>query len=165
MWEGTTNVLASETIRHLTRGDNLAIFGNWVENSVSKVRNADNKQALGSAWRLLKQKIASVELVDALADGRQIMFTLAWLLSGLLLALDAQRDNEEVAVEVAWRWILDGEGVPGEFAFRDIVHVGSASLTWRRPSGRERTNWDCRIVWGVDLPQDSAVGYRVESKL
>ena len=37
------------------------------------------------------------------------MFTLGWLISGVLLALDAQRDNDIVASEVAKRWIVDGE--------------------------------------------------------
>lgn len=101
-------------------------------------------------------------LTYALAEGRQIMFTLAWAVSGLLLVLDAQRDGNEVSFEVARRWILDGEGVPGEFAFPAILHVGS---TPNRPAGKEKSNWDCRVVWGVDLPVDAATGYRVESKL
>jgi hypothetical protein len=24
----------------------------------------------------------------------------------------------------------------------------------------QRSNWDCRLVWGVDMPKDAALGYR-----
>jgi hypothetical protein len=65
------------------------------------------------------------------------MFSLAWTISGLLLALDAQRDRDAVALEVSRRWILDGEGLPGEFAFPSVLHVGLAPM---RPAGTERSD-------------------------
>lgn len=166
VWEGTTNVLASETVRHLTRGQNLAVFSRWIETSISNVRDLNNQGALTRAWYLLKGKlnVQFGNLEDILADGRQIMFTLAWVISGILLALDSQRDDDHVAGEAARRWVLDGEGIPGEFTLSSVVHVGS-TLGINRPAGRERSNWDCRIVWGVDLPSDAAAGYRKDSKL
>lgn len=166
VWEGTTNVLASETVRHLTRGQNLSIFSRWTEGSVYRVRDTSIQTALKRAWNLLKEKLdmRMSNLEDILADGRQIMFTLAWIISGILLALDSQRDNDDVAFEVARRWVLDGEGTPGELTLPSVVRVGS-TLGINRPAGRERSNWDCRIVWGIDLPKDAAAGYRKEAKL
>lgn len=95
-----------------------------------------------------------------LGVGRQIIFTLAWLICGILLALDAQRDDDQVAREVAGRWVIDGQGVPGEFAFTNLIYQRSTSGLDRRPTDKERTEWDCRVVWGIELPANASMGYR-----
>lgn len=122
------------------------------------------------AWKTLCAKMDPTQvpggLKTVLADGRQIMFTLAWIISGVLLALDAQRDEDSIAHEVARRWILQGEGMPAEFTFPSIVHS-----YWRlvphsvHQAGLDRSDWDCRIVWGIGLPSDASVGYRVTAKI
>ena len=113
---------------------------------------------LSGSWYTLRSRLAEgrKDLAVALADGRQIMFSLAWVVSGALLAHEAQRDNDATAVEVATRWILDGEGGVGEFGFPGVVHTKSTQR-----DGRDRINRDCRLVWGVDLPEDAAAGYRL----
>jgi hypothetical protein len=82
------------------------------------------------------------------------MFTLAWILMGALLALDAERDGDPVAAEVARRWILAGEGGVGDTVHRDIV----------KPYGpedeKDHASWDCRIVWGEELPERQVAGHR-----
>ncbi|KAK4895090.1 hypothetical protein LTR27_006696 [Elasticomyces elasticus] len=159
-WEGTTNVLASEVVRHLLKDDHLQIFSTWIEDAVlAKVRDEDLRRALESSWGILKLRLSDDhgDLGAALADGRQLMFSLAWVVSGALLAHDAQRDGNTAACEVARRWILRGEGGVGEYAFPDVLRAGAIG---DRQSNRERLNWDCRIVWGVDLPADAATGYR-----
>lgn len=165
VWEGTTNVLASETVRHLTKGRNLELFDMWIVNAMDQLSDTTFQHALENVWSSLKAKLTfgqdEKHLVHVLGVGRQIVFTLAWLVSSLLLALDAQRDGDDVAREVARRWILEGQGVPGEFAFTDLLYHRSASVRNQRPSNRERVEWDCRIVWGVDLPSDSSAGYRM----
>ena len=98
VWEGTSNVLASETVKHLIRDDNLKAFGSWVYDAVSRLHDP-YRPALQSVW-----------------------VTLAWLISGILLGLGAERDSELTAHEVARRWILEGEGMPGEFTFPAITH-------------------------------------------
>lgn len=165
VWEGTTNVLASETVRHLTKAHNLELFDLWITGAINQVSDAAFKSTQQKVWSALKSRLApgqnERELAGVLGGGRQIMFTLAWLVSGILLALDAQRDGDGVASEVARRWILEGQGVPGEFAFPDLIYQQSATVQDRKPTDRERTEWDCRIVWGVDLPSNASAGYRV----
>lgn len=165
VWEGTSNVLASETVRHLTKGRNLELFNMWIANALDQLSDTTFQQALEKVWSSLKAKLTfgqdEKHLVDVLGVGRQIIFTLAWLVSSLLLALDAQRDGNDVAHEVARRWVLEGQGVPGEFAFTDLIYRRSASAQDKKPSNHERIEWDCRIVWGVDLPSDSSAGYRM----
>lgn len=164
VWEGTTNVLASETIRHLTNGKNLAAFDTWMADCIGHISQNVFRSTLEIAWKGLASKLASGQheqgLVGVLAVARQIMFTLAWLISGILLALDAQRDSDAVASEVARRWILEGQGIPGEFGFPDLVYRHCVTSS-EGMSQRERTGWDCRIVWGVELPLEASTGYRI----
>ena len=158
-WEGTTNVLSSEVVRHLTSARNLGAFSRWLEDKVLSGMNDDDlKQSLSAAWSILKQKLLGglEDLPSALAEGRQIMFSLAWVVSGGLLAHDAQRDGNTAATEVVRRWILDGEGGVGEFVLPEVVQ----SARKRKGDVKNRLSWDCRLVWGVDPPEDAALGYR-----
>ena len=163
-WEGTTNVLASEVVRHMLNGQNLEVFSAWFEEKVlTPIADQELQSVLTSSWQALKQRFENgrQNLSLALADGRQLMFSLAWVVSGGLLAHDAQRDGDATAIEVAQRWVLRGEGGVGEFALPEVVHAGAFAARIRRTaSSRETLNWDCRLVWGVDLPSDAASGYR-----
>jgi hypothetical protein len=85
------------------------------------------------------------------------MFTLAWILCGILLAIDAERDQDPVSVEIARRWILSAEGGVGEQVFHDIVTVHEDA---NQEHGEEHLQWDCRIAWGVELPANRASGHR-----
>lgn len=158
-WEGTTNVLSSEVVRHMLNGKNLDIFSSWFEQKVlDQVNDTDLQTALSTSWGSLKKRLidGQNDLSSALADGRQIMFSLSWVVSGALLAHDAQRDGNVTASEVARRWILDKEGGVGEYFLPEVVY----SSKRRDVDATQRRNWDCRLVWGVDLPSDAALGYR-----
>ncbi|KAJ5617200.1 hypothetical protein N7537_002314 [Penicillium hordei] len=158
IWEGTTNVLASEFVRFLIKNDNLKIFGTWLDRTLTLIQSTELRNALTAAWSALRVRFTIQGPASTVADGRRFMFTLAWILSGTLLALDAERDNDPVTTEIARRWILSAEGGVGEHVFHDIITVrGTASAT----SGREEhVQWDCRIAWGVDLPANRASGHR-----
>jgi Acyl-CoA dehydrogenase, C-terminal domain len=100
VWEGTTNVLSSEVARHVTNGRNRDVFAGWLERSITSIQDIRLNSALKDAWSLLGDRLTEGQgdLSATLADGRQIMFSLAWIVSGMLLSLDAQRDESEVAV-------------------------------------------------------------------
>lgn len=153
-------MLGSEVVRFLV--GKVEIVGEWVEGVVAMVEDGDMRVRLEEAWRALCHEVEShrEDITVLLAEAREVMFSFAWIVSGILLAHDAQRDYDAVAVEVARRWIMDGEPSIGEFGLRDVVH-GRTRITTKRMDERERINWDCRIVWGVDLPADAAAGYRV----
>ncbi|GFG01712.1 hypothetical protein CNMCM6936_008807 [Aspergillus lentulus] len=154
IWEGTTNVLASEMVRFLLARDNFAVFAAWVERVLGMIRGEKLAQALGQAWTAFKGKAAG-DVASVLADGRRVMFTLAWILMGALLALDAERDGDAVAAEVARRWILAGEGGVGDTVHRDIVKPYEAD-----GDEKDHASWDCRIVWGQELPEGQVAGHR-----
>lgn len=160
IWEGTTNVLASELIRHILNKDNLKVFSGWLERAISTLENDLYRTTLNKSWQNLKRKLenSKARVPEALSDGRRIMFSLAWILTGLLLAADAQRDQDEIANEISRRWILNGEGGAGEWLLPD---VGGAGPNAQFQGSEERAKWDCRIVWGVELPKNASTGQRI----
>ena len=154
-WEGTTNVLASETIRFLMKEKSMAIWEDWMGRAVGGVKDDACRDSLRRAWEVVRGKLKG-DLGSVLAEGREVMFSLAWVVSGMLLCYDAQRDGSEVAKEIAQRWILDGEG-RGEFVLPEcLTKAGGRSVS----SEAKRANWDCQIAWGVDLPEERVFGYR-----
>ncbi|KAL4865499.1 hypothetical protein BDV12DRAFT_174455 [Aspergillus spectabilis] len=155
IWEGTTNVLASEFVRFLLKGDNFGLFAGWVERVIGLLDGGEVTTVLGEAWRAFKGKLASGGPAIGLADGRRAMFTLAWILSGVLLALDAARDGDAVTGEIARRWVLSGELGVGDTLWRDVVYPRNDS----QGISEEALRWDCRIAWGEELPS-VASGHR-----
>ena len=147
IWEGTTNVLASEFVRVLVRGDNFSVFAGWVERVLRLLGAGELREALTEAWGVFKGKIQSMEGSMILADGRRAMFSFAWILNGLLLVLDAQRDGDAVTTEIARRWVLQGELGLGDTAWRDVLYPRKTSEV-----SEETVRWDCRIAWGEELP-------------
>lgn len=159
IWEGTTNVLSSEVVRHLLNKNHLQVFNKWLCVAIDGLEIVELRRVLQNAWGALHDHLDKYRgyLFDALANGRTIMFTIAWIVSGTILGLDASRDHDPVAIEVANRWIFDQEGIPREFILAEMDEVAH-----RRPSqkGNERAAWDCRLVWGVDLPDFAPFGQR-----
>ena len=165
IWEGTTNVLASELIRHILKKNHLEVFSGWLERAIRTVENGPYRNALEKSWQNLNRRLVSSKdrVPEALANGRRIMFSLAWIVIGVLLAADAQRDGDAVAKEIARRWIVNGEGGVGEWKLPDVGAIGPDA---QFQEGDERAKWDCRLVWGVELPKNASTGQRaVKSKI
>ena len=157
IWEGTTNVLASEFVRFLSKQNNLRVFTQWLNRTLALISTPQLADALKQAWSSFQtrlQKANSPALL--LGDARRFMFTLTWILCGALLALDAERDGDAVTMEIARRWVLMGEGGVGDLVFRDIVKVYGDSTA----QADDHAQWDCRIAWGVELPATQVSGHR-----
>ncbi|EAW12881.1 putative acyl-CoA dehydrogenase [Aspergillus clavatus NRRL 1] len=158
IWEGTTNVLASELVRFLLARDHFAVFAGWMERVLGLLRaETAEAAALRRAWLAFRARIAG-DVAAVLADGRRVMFTLAWILAGALLVLDAQRDGDAVAGEVARRWVLAGEGGVGDTVFREVVRPSGEGEEEKKK--KNHAQWDCRIVWGMELPEGQVAGHR-----
>ena len=162
--EGTTNVLASETVRHLCNKGNLAIFDGWMARSLGAIENEEIRQGLSAAWAILLQRLAcgKERLEVVLGEGREIMFSLAWIVSGMLLSHDTQRDGNDEAREASRRWVLHGEGGVGEWVLADVI--AAARKHARVLILDNRVDWDCKLVWGFSVPKGAATGYRVAVK-
>lgn len=168
IWEGTTNVLSSELVRHLLKANNLAVFAGWIQRAIRTVHDKTLRNTLDHAWLALQSRLVvgrtKARLSEVLGDGRRVMFSVAWVVTGLLLTLDAQREHDLVAGELARRWVLNAEG-GGEAVLPDLVQVNSGAQL-REEDDNERVKWDCRLVWGVELPAgQAATGFRGSAKL
>lgn len=133
IWEGTTDVLADDLVRVIKGrigSSVLAALEAWVSNAISIAEQhamraeAQKLQELWKAWVGDMGK----EKEELKWNGRKYMHELEVLVCGCLLVIDATRDRDEVAIEIAKRWIL-----PDEKRF------GSWSL---------EAEWDRRIVFG-----------------
>lgn len=162
IWEGTTNVLASELVRFLMKQDNLAVLSGWFRRVLSLIQTPELADALKQAFASFLSRVQSTSNGNLLSDARRVMFTFTWILAGALLALDGERDGNNVEMEMARRWTLHGEGGVGEFAFRNIVKPYAA---FESSSADEHARWDCRIAWGVELPARQAFGHRSLSEV
>lgn len=160
IWEGTTNVLASETIRFLLRDGSMALFASWFDRTLALIQTSRLREALTAAWSLFRARLTTRDQspTSILSDARRYMFTLAWIICGALLALDAERDQDPVSWEIVRRWILSAEGGVGDTVFHDIVTVENGNNTVS--DGEGHLHWDCKIAWGTELPTERASGHR-----
>lgn len=160
IWEGTTNVLSSEFVRHVLNRNHLVHLNAWLSRAIAGIRDDDYRQTLQKSWTNLHSRLQKDKdyIFDVLSIGRNVMFSFSWIVVGVLLAWDAQRDNNDIAVEVARRSILNGDGGIKEWLLPD---VGGASSKARFDEGKVRAKWDCRLVWGRDLPDFAPFGQRI----
>ncbi|TQV94393.1 hypothetical protein V2A60_002577 [Cordyceps javanica] len=160
IWEGTTNVLSSEFVRHVLNRNHLEHINSWLSKAIDGVGNRDYREALQASWGNLYGRLRKNKdyIFDVLSVGRSVMFSFSWIVVGVLLAWDAQRDGDELAGEVARRCILNGEGGLREWLLPD---VGVPSAAARFDESKERAKWDCRLVWGKELPDFAPFGQRI----
>ena len=141
IWEGTTDVMADDTIRVLKgkEGHNvMAALGHWVDTIFDKWRIAKIfaseacREAISPLWRRWTTEVRGKDAEELLVRGRNIMEDLGWLVSAILLVEDAIRDADDVSSAVAMRWVLK-KG--------DVKRMGP--LIWTEEAGLDR-----KIVFG-----------------
>ncbi|KAK6539492.1 hypothetical protein TWF694_009714 [Orbilia ellipsospora] len=150
IWEGTTNVLSVDVIRAFTKGDSLAALDQWVSRVLDAQGHISLKEARGvlkSAWNDIKIFVEGLSNDEALAKCRDISFSIAFVIMGALLVLDADRDSDALAIETALRWVLEGIGREGF----QIVSATSVPVVQRRFGWKEKAEVDCRLVFGHGL--------------
>lgn len=159
IWEGTTDVLAADTVRVLKGSHgkhSLAALKAWVNSFMQRAAGFEGKEQvvqidIASLVTLSKQVEELEELVeksdadDLLYNGRSTMEGLSWLVSAILLNEDAMYDSDPVACEIARRWI-------------DKRRPASAAPTSEQESGAWRKNaqWDRQIVFGDEKSPGAA---------
>jgi alkylation response protein AidB-like acyl-CoA dehydrogenase len=125
IWEGTTDIMASDMLRVLKGkqgAEALQVLEAWLQ----RVAGPETTELRERWWRWV-MRIKGTRLEELQVVGREVMLELGRILAGVLLFVDARRDGDEVAAEIARRW------------------AGSAgtSTDWR-----EKVRWDKRIVFG-----------------
>ncbi|KXX76927.1 putative acyl-CoA dehydrogenase AidB [Madurella mycetomatis] len=125
IWEGTTDVLAGDTIRALKRprGGGESMRGlDWVVQSGLRTmagdRCAEAAERVKREWAGLKARIEKGEQEELLPEARGIVFRIAEVLMAVLYMTDAALSPGAEIEEMSWRY-LSKKGF-----------VGSASSSW-----------------------------------
>ena len=145
IWEGTTDVLASDTLRVLsgrTGNDVLNAMDRWVSKALAKEIGhpefARGKMDIVSTWSTLRDKIRTESHEHLLPYARSILFQVADVIMGVLLIVDAENDKKPPASELCFRY-LKGHSLSG----------GNALGNGSEPKGGLKLNQE--IVFGDSL--------------
>jgi alkylation response protein AidB-like acyl-CoA dehydrogenase len=140
IWEGTTDVLAADVARVITgrSGSEVRrVFGGWTE---SRIKGWSEEWAF--AEELVRAELGKLEEAFALGSleelsykGRDVLDSLGWVISAIMLVEDASRDENTIATEVAKRWV-----------FRRAVGLKDNSMPWK-----ESVEIDKRIALAGDV--------------
>ncbi|KAK4229606.1 hypothetical protein QBC38DRAFT_508046 [Podospora fimiseda] len=101
IWEGTTDVLASDTVRalkHPSQGGKCVDSVEWfVYNGLRKITEGVFKEKVKSEWEGLKGKIEGKSLTELLPEARDLTFRFAEIFIAVLFLLDvAAHPGEEI---------------------------------------------------------------------
>ena len=110
IWEGTTDVMAEDTIRVLkgkSGPEVVRALGTWIRGVPAKirVRGSLGYDLITETWDTLAADIRDKSAEHLTLRGREVLEVLAWLVCAVLLDLDATSDEDEIAVLVAERWV------------------------------------------------------------
>ncbi|KAK6496638.1 hypothetical protein TWF481_001629 [Arthrobotrys musiformis] len=155
IWEGTTNVLSVDVIRAFTKGDSLAALNGWLNRVFDGQGHSSLKEAravLKATWNDLKQFAETASTDEALSKCRDMSFGIAFVVMGAFLVVDADRDGDALAIEVAVRWILEGIGREG---FQAVGATSAPAVFQRRFGWKEKAEVDCRLVFGHGLQAEA----------
>jgi alkylation response protein AidB-like acyl-CoA dehydrogenase len=152
IWEGTTDVLASDMVRVLagcTGNDVLNALDRWVSKALGSEiispRFDYARSAIGSAWETLKEKIQKHDHEVLLPSARDTLFKIADMVMGVLLVIDAAEDMNSATVEACFGFfkahgLTDDETLGGKSTLKQSLEL------------------DQKIVYGDDIDK-SFIGH------
>ncbi|KAI0403988.1 very-long-chain acyl-CoA dehydrogenase [Xylaria palmicola] len=106
IWEGTTDVLATDLIRALKHpkggADSVKALGLIITSGERDMRSAH----ITKQWDVLKAQLEASTQADLLQDARGILWRLAEILIGVLFLLDARSGDGTVIQEMCRRFLV-----------------------------------------------------------
>ncbi|KAL7267367.1 hypothetical protein RUND412_010051 [Rhizina undulata] len=166
IWEGTTNVLVTDLIGSLKRTSRTGgerrgwgVLHEFIEENLGRQGRTGEigevlekcKIVLWTAWKELEALLEMKSREELTGAGRILLWRLGWMVCGVLMIVDARRDGDRAAVELARRWILEDEGAWGFLGGRSH-NVGRNDEEDR--GLRRRAEEDCWVVFGEELPME-----------
>ncbi len=154
IWEGTTDVLSTDTIKVLRGKSGLTVtetLSEWIEHALALGTAGaleEEKAAIRSAWARTRDTVGRVSVDEALSRGRHILWQLGDILSATLLVADAQRDGDATATEIARRFVTH----------HPVFRLHREPGAWR-----DETAWDKKILFAGDA--NPALEIKVNAKL
>jgi len=123
IWEGTTDVLASDTLRVLkgkSGEEVLNALDRWITTSSrnSASQYPGHQTALAAFWSQLRPSISGSTPEHLLPKARDLTFDIANVIMGALLLAEANAGSTSASIEVCTRFLLDkriiAQGNPGK---------------------------------------------------
>jgi len=115
--QGTTDVLASDTVRVLSGrmgNDIINAMDRWVSKALGKgfgtSQFASAKTDIIATWETLRDRCHRESHEHLISSARDILFHIADIIMGILLIVDAECDTNPAAIEVCLRF-LKGHGL------------------------------------------------------
>lgn len=132
IWEGTTDVLATDSLRVLKGrggGDVLTALDRWVVKALSSLKTSNPtcvaaKDSLFQDWESAKASIIDGTSENLLLSARDLLFRISNIVIGVLLLVDAQRDALLVSTHMCLCFLKD-KGVVKE----DLLE---ATVDWKK---------------------------------
>lgn len=164
IWEGTTNVMADDVVRVLKSRDGVNVLDSlerWIESISRRIASSSAAPAtaiasdLRTTSKLLKTHIISQSADNLRLNSRPLLSRLGWLVCAALLAADAASDSDEVAWEVARRWVQRKQTALYGFEF---LEDGQSLNRLKDETSGQSVDFDRRIVFGhsVSPPAERA---------
>jgi len=125
IWEGTTDVLASDALRVLTGrsgNDVLDALDRWVSKALGaetakNIQFDHDRTNIKTVWISLRQRFQEENHESLLPSARDILFQIADVVMGVLLIVDATSDLNSAAIEICERFLKEHglvDEIPGK---------------------------------------------------
>ncbi|KAK7757153.1 hypothetical protein SLS62_000702 [Diatrype stigma] len=164
IWEGTVSVMAEDVVRVMTDrrigGGQvvLNVFAPWVRRILADSRISGSDGGFPRESATIEHRLDILVEIEKVCDkeellfrGRQLLEHLEAVTCSVLLLYDASTDGDEVATEIARRWVRS-KALPGS-----RLAVALSSANWREEFAMDR-----KIFLGKE---DSATPTRTLEKL
>ena len=173
IWEGTTSVLAEDVLRVVksSKGGKRNILdaglGRWVRSVLEEVQKRDpgrfatEADMMRNRYGILEKTVRTLDPISLQRKGRDVLDHIEAVVSACLLMFDAAVDGDEIATEVARRWVRmkalpgdlvrfeqeeeDREGNGGRDLRRDVEMDGRIFLRNEAGGGSEMGRRDVKL--------------------
>ncbi|RFU80070.1 very-long-chain acyl- dehydrogenase [Trichoderma arundinaceum] len=138
IWEGTTDVVSTDFIRALKRPEtgvqSLDALDCAIQQAFAFKADDSKYQTVVQRWADAKDRIAKGSQADLVGKARDILWTVAEVLTAALLHVDANNDGDAAEREILQRYLED------KFSVKERIGVTT----------REELERDFAIVYGED---------------
>ncbi|KAF4554115.1 Hypothetical protein D9617_5g069910 [Elsinoe fawcettii] len=113
IWEGTTDMMADDLVLRVlwgkSRQEVMASLEGWLASTIEMISQSSTAttgplSTIQSWWTDLKSLVTTASREEAEFKSRTIMNLLVDIVQGLLLLIDAARDGDSIALQVAVAW-------------------------------------------------------------
>jgi alkylation response protein AidB-like acyl-CoA dehydrogenase len=148
IWEGTTDVLASDVLRVLagrSGNDVLNALDRWVSKALGAEFAEHPQFGLGGTnikvvWAKIRQRLQEVSYEVLLPSARDILFEIADVVMGVLLVVDAMNDTNPGVMELCSRYLNEHGLVDGRILVNERRLGCSLELNQKIVYGDDKNN-------------------------